>query len=443
MSLRIKLPAKSNDVDQASQPSTSEAPSRRRKAIKRRIDSDEEEDHDTHRSSTVHSSPVGKSSLRGRSHTVEGDSDFGPEEDFHAQPDTRFLPHSDAQGPSSSKHRARKPKGKSTGDGPPPTKRKRVVSEALSDEEYAHEEAGALSADDEELILEAKRPLKPAGKMKAKGGKGKGISVEVDDLTKEERHIRPGRHRRNSMEPSQAPRTKRSRAGKPLHVEDVAVDIIGDLDQTPEPSSVRSPSQAKDVSPPPAKKRKLPTIKKNKGPTKAGVASGGASSKHAQGVAKPLTPLLPEGTKPPIPAVRLTPAMLGNTDFDLRNESVYRELFKATGGSTPRSGLSRREKDEERRRELNKMRDEARAKRLAEAKPPFDLQAQTDKISRFEERLKYERSSALYPNFLAAKWRELWERERRKQKEQEWQENRNWSDADGREEGEMNDYPSR
>jgi hypothetical protein len=37
------------------------------------------------------------------------------------------------------------------------------------------------------------------------------------------------------------------------------------------------------------------------------------------------------------------------------------------GGSTPRSGLNRREKEEERRKELNKMRDEAKAKRAEEA----------------------------------------------------------------------------
>lgn len=36
-------------------------------------------------------------------------------------------------------------------------------------------------------------------------------------------------------------------------------------------------------------------------------------------------------------------------------------------GSTPNAGLNRKEKEEERRRELNKMREEARAKRATEA----------------------------------------------------------------------------
>jgi hypothetical protein len=37
------------------------------------------------------------------------------------------------------------------------------------------------------------------------------------------------------------------------------------------------------------------------------------------------------------------------------------------GGSTPRSGLNRREKEEERRKELNRMRDEYIAKRQEES----------------------------------------------------------------------------
>jgi hypothetical protein len=115
--------------------------------------------------------------------------------------------------------------------------------------------------------------------------------------------------------------------------------------------------------------------------------------------------------------------------------------------------LSRREKDEERRKELNKLREEAKAKRLLETVcrsrflfslqadhdiqgESFDLQGQFDTISRFEERLKQNRSSALYPNFLAGKWRELWERERR-HKEKEWHDNQDG--VAGKEEGEMFD----
>jgi len=53
------------------------------------------------------------------------------------------------------------------------------------------------------------------------------------------------------------------------------------------------------------------------------------------------------------------------------------------------------------------MRDEARAKRIGDAAPAFDLQAQTDKIGRFEEKLRLSRSPAVYPNHLAGALRLL------------------------------------
>ncbi|KAI6039075.1 hypothetical protein EDC04DRAFT_1826882 [Pisolithus marmoratus] len=85
--------------------------------------------------------------------------------------------------------------------------------------------------------------------------------------------------------------------------------------------------------------------------------------------------------------------------------------------AAPGSGLTRREKEEERRKELNRMRDEARAKRAEEAKISFDLQAQAEKIARFERRLRAENSSVLHPNFLAAKFRDEWEMERRRRRD--------------------------
>jgi len=41
------------------------------------------------------------------------------------------------------------------------------------------------------------------------------------------------------------------------------------------------------------------------------------------------------------------------------------------------------------------------------------LQAQQDKIAKFEDKLKYYRSVALYPNCIAAKWKELYDKEKR------------------------------
>lgn len=43
----------------------------------------------------------------------------------------------------------------------------------------------------------------------------------------------------------------------------------------------------------------------------------------------------------------------------------------------------------------------------------FDLQSQADKVARFEQRLRAEGSTVLHPNFLAAKFRDEWEVERR------------------------------
>jgi len=86
--------------------------------------------------------------------------------------------------------------------------------------------------------------------------------------------------------------------------------------------------------------------------------------------------------------------------------------LKGAGGSTPRSGLNRREKEEERRKELNKMRDEAKAKRAEEAKHHFDLQSQADKIASFEQKLRANNCMALHPNFLAAKFREEYDKEK-------------------------------
>ena len=65
----------------------------------------------------------------------------------------------------------------------------------------------------------------------------------------------------------------------------------------------------------------------------------------------------------------------------------------------------------------------------------FDLQARHEKIARFEDRLKHIRSTALFPNFMGAKWKEVYEKGKRRPKERhEWNED---GSANGREEGEV------
>lgn len=192
-----------------------------------------------------------------------------------------------------------------------------VISEPNSDHDYAHENSGASAVEeDDDFILEHKRPPNAVGKQKMKGAKGKAVAANAKGHS--------GKLRRDSMESVPVAGTKRQRAGQPSR-EDSTVDVVGlgDMDTTANATAARSPSQSKEPSPPPMKKRKLPTIKKIKGVN----ASAATTSKAAlAGLAKGAIPVLPEVNKPA--GVRQTPATAGNADFDLRNASVYRELFK-------------------------------------------------------------------------------------------------------------------
>jgi len=189
-------------------------------------------------------------------------------------------------------------------------------------------------------------------------------------------------------------------------------DLFADDESSIHPPLVVDPSVPPDqaaLPPPELKKRKLPTIKKNKPSTSAATST---QSQSAAAPSKP-PPSTDDVTKIGAPhPQRKAAGLMGAADFDLRDKSVYAELFKGAGGSTPRSGLNRREKEEERRKELNKMRDEAKAKRAEEAKHHFDLQSQADKIAGFEQKLRANNCMALHPNFLAAKFREEYDKEK-------------------------------
>jgi hypothetical protein len=195
-----------------------------------------------------------------------------------------------------------------------------------SDDEYAIDEdtPGAGMEDDGDLEADHKRQSKKARtKMPVKQMKGQG----AEGTATEGRKTSPAKASTEPSEPRPITGSKRSRA-KPLRPEDA-----GDAVSSPN-ISTRSPSPPRETSPPPAtKKRKLPPIKKNKpagatgpstpsgtsAPNKAAVVAGAGLSKQG----------IPEVSKPA--AVRKTPATAGNADFDLRNESVYRELFKTVG----------------------------------------------------------------------------------------------------------------
>lgn len=193
--------------------------------------------------------------------------------------------------------------------------------------------------------------------------------------------------------------------------------VVPSTSSKPVPDTVIQGATDKDsANPPVPKKRKLPTISKTKQPSAVGTTP---TSSNPSATAKSSCPPSTENSvKPSLPTIQQRKtALSGTQDFDLRQPNIYAELFKPGGGITPGSGLTRREKEEERRKELNRMRDEARAKRAEEAKVMFDLQAQAEKIARFERRLRAENSSVLHPNFLAAKFRDEWEMERRRQRD--------------------------
>lgn len=264
--------------------------------------------------------------------------------------------------------------------------------------------------EDEELELEA--APKRGGKAKAsssaknkptkvklvlgKGGKPK-VGKEKEIAIKFERKIIPS----DTLSVSTS-----------ITAQSQVSDLFADDESSVHPPSVVDSSAVPDHSalpPPELKKRKLPTIKKNK---PSAPAATSAQSQSAAAPSKP-PPSTDDVTKIGAPhPQRKAAGLMGAADFDLRDKSVYAELFKGAGGSTPRSGLNRREKEEERRKELNKMRDEAKAKRAEEAKHHFDLQSQADKIAGFEQKLRANNCMALHPNFLAAKFREEYDKER-------------------------------
>ncbi|KAL4254054.1 hypothetical protein ABKN59_002467 [Abortiporus biennis] len=173
-------------------------------------------------------------------------------------------------------------------------------------------------------------------------------------------------------------------------------------------SELTKPEEAEPIPPPP-KKIKLPTIKKNKQPASSTTPSTPGAKPTAKKKPDPIRPTIVE---------RKPAATANNADFDLRDASVYAQLFNKPAGSTPNSGLNRREKEEARRKELNKMREDARAKRAEEAKQSFDLQSAHDKIAKFEEKLRLRRSMAIYPNILGSVLKENYER-RLKQRQRE------------------------
>ncbi|KAK0210752.1 hypothetical protein DFS33DRAFT_1378735 [Desarmillaria ectypa] len=251
--------------------------------------------------------------------------------------------------------------------------------------------------DDEEFIDDDEdAPMKGSKKGKTKGIKVAGKGKDKTKAKSEVKDIKMKDERKtiSKLVPSaaQPPSSKRSK-----------VQGTGDA---PGGGDNVTPQLMKDDYPTQAPKKKLPTIKKNR--------ELGAAGPSTPSVAKSLSaaPTAPKDefslTNTLTPASRKPPLVSGG-DLDLSNSSVYSSLFKPTA-NTPRTASNR---DTERRKELNKLREEARAKRELDVNYHFDLQGDMEKILRFEDRLRSIRSPTVYPNVLGAKWKEQWERDKR------------------------------
>ncbi|KAI0372889.1 hypothetical protein BV20DRAFT_1050317 [Pilatotrama ljubarskyi] len=334
---------------------------------------------------------------------AEGDVEVDIDGDIE---DTRFLPEpqptisrslspaagskrrlSNAQA-SSSKARAKESKSaKSKAPGKKP--RRQVVWTDDEDEEFDDPEV--VVTDDDDFDPEPDYSSKKAGKGKSgKAGAGKAGTKGKSAKEKEEKEIAFRDERK--LPPSVPASSQR------LQVQDQGLR-----------SNSALPVELPDEASLP-KKRKLPPIKKNKPSTAGSTApSTPSAAKAAVAATEKKETLTPAPTSNQVGTRKPAGA---STDLNLLDSSVYSELFKSTpGASTPNSGLNRKQKEEERRRELNRMRDEARAKRQAEAKNSFDLQAAPEKIERFVlHRLRH--STARFPNVLGATFKEMYDRRR-------------------------------
>ncbi|KAF9482751.1 hypothetical protein BDN70DRAFT_990829 [Pholiota conissans] len=320
--------------------------------------------------------------------------------------------------------KATKPKGKSRAPALPVArkrvqKRNVVVSETEDEDDYMDMPLDVVveDEDDEDYYTPDEKP------NKFSKGKGKTSSTKSSTGKRKAKAEPSETGQSGTDKKAGAVSAKKKTKLFPKH-EEALIDVVEESIR--ENVASTSPATSKQESPAPttiSKKPKLPTIKKTKLPTSSSINTPVSATSSTSKL--PLE--LGLNNKLNHDGIRKT--MINKTDVDLSNKSVYQEIFLKMAGE---GGTPRRTKEEERRKELNRMRDEFKARREAETRHTFDLQAQYDKISQFEDKLRTARSSALWPNFLGAKWREEYEKERRQPREQ-------WLSApmEGREEGEV------
>ncbi|KAI9466208.1 hypothetical protein BJY52DRAFT_333844 [Lactarius psammicola] len=252
---------------------------------------------------------------------------------------------------------------------------------------------------------------KPAPRVKGQGEREDDFSLR--DSVRVRDRSQPGGSKR--------PRDDPLSADEPEGQLDAAVspDVDSSANATATAALDAVKEEPPSVSLPPFKKKRLPPIKKNKPgaiPLTNVTPNHPATGKPAQEAKA--GPSLVQGESVDTLSVLKRPKRINNQqEVNLNDKSVYESLFKHSGGSIPRAGLNLKEK-EERRRELDRMREEDRRRRAADAEHVFDLRAQHNKITSFVERLQARRSGALWPNILAVAFRQERERDDRRREQE-------------------------
>ncbi|KAH9843082.1 uncharacterized protein C8Q71DRAFT_234314 [Rhodofomes roseus] len=410
MPLKIKIPKQSSQAPESSQSA---------KPSKRRVDSDLDDDY----SREATEEPVRPRPKRSRTYESNG-ADEGAVQEGGDEADINVdvvgdeqVPRATKRDPSSStsppptktsrrssKSTTSDRRGSTAGSSKPKRKTRQVVWTDDEDDDVDPLGLTAMDPDDDEFEPEPSVSKRSSGKTKAaKGGarssRTKAKVEEKEIVIRDERKLPPP----DPPAPKEKPSTSRIPLKRPPSSEDAEVPVESSAatgTSVPDDPALK----AEDAEPPPPKKRKLPPIKKNKtstGPSTPAPAKPPTAVSKVDSSTPAKDPNGPVGV-----AARKPAAAMGAADFDLRDASVYASLFNKPVKQMPDSGLNRRQREEDRRRYLNKLRDEARAKRTEEVKRAFDLQAPHDKIMRFEEKLRAHNSIALYPNVLGAFWKD-------------------------------------
>jgi hypothetical protein len=188
----------------------------------------------------------------------------------------------------------------------------------VEDEELEHETAPKRGGKAKSSLSAKNKPTK-VKLVLGKGGKPKvGKEKEKEIMIKDERKIPPS----DTLSVSTS-----------VTAQSQVSDLFADDESSVHPPLVVDPSAVPDHSalpPPELKKRKLPTIKKNK-PSASAAAS--AQSQSAAAPSKP-PPSTDDVTKIGAPhPQRKAAGLMGAADFDLRDKSVYAELFKGVGAA--------------------------------------------------------------------------------------------------------------